>query len=137
MLDVPLSPDRESPLPDRENTLPESWFLDPEDDAVAAPHFTEPGGMAGFFMYLCGASSARHGAQKIVANAIVPFGTGESLRLGYTPCGSLQQTGRQFFARLGFMPSFCTRPRSFGHPFRWGSRELQPCRTLGGTGIDW
>lgn len=93
MLDVPLSPDRESPLPDRENTLPESWFLDPEDDAVAAPHFTEPGGMAGFSCIYV--EPVRPGMEpRNCGQCHCPFGLGE-LRLGYTPCG-VAADGRQF-----------------------------------------
>ena len=92
MLDVPLSPDRESPLPDRENTLPDSWFLDPEDDAVAAPHLTERG-MAGLSCIYV--EPVRPGMEpRNCGQCHCPFGLGE-LRLGYTPCG-VAADGRQF-----------------------------------------
>ncbi len=92
MLDVPLSPDRESPLPDRENTLPESWFLDPDEDAIAAP-LAEPG--ASGRLSCIYVEPVRPGMEpRNCGQCHCPFGLGE-LRLGYTPCG-VAADGRQF-----------------------------------------
>ena len=94
MLDVPLSPDRESPLPDRENTLPESWFLDPDEDAIAAPHLAEPGA-SGLGLSCIYVEPVRSGMEpRNCGQCHCPFGLGE-LRLGYTPCG-VAADGRQF-----------------------------------------
>ncbi|CAK9115868.1 unnamed protein product [Durusdinium trenchii] len=95
LLEVPLSPDNESPPADRENTLPDSWFLEPDDaTGLTAPHFSEPGGgLAGFSCIYV--EPVRSGMEpRSCGQCHCPFGPGE-LRLGYTPCG-VAADGRQF-----------------------------------------